>query len=176
MVRYDLSEIEILVVDGNGRMLDLLEDVLTALGVRRVHRESDPIRALAAFDANTIDLVLTEWNLEPLGGRELVKRLRDGERRGDWKVPILLLTDQSDRATVQQARDAGVTEFLAKPFTAAGLYERLITMIEQPRAFVAAESYRGPDRRRRDGAGYDGPDRRRRGGRNAARRPAETPA
>ena len=59
-----------------------------------------------------------------------------------------------------EARDAGVTEFLVKPVSAKALVDRLRTVIERQRMFVRAESYTGPDRRRRTTAGYKGPLRR----------------
>jgi len=57
------------------------------------------------------------------------------------------------------ARDHGVTEFLAKPFTVQAFFDRLVSVIIRPRAFVDAESYFGPDRRRRQTT-ISGPDRR----------------
>jgi two-component system chemotaxis response regulator CheY len=59
-----------------------------------------------------------------------------------------------------QARDAGVTEFLVKPFTARDLYRRLYQIIERPRQFVRSEDFFGPDRRRKGAADYQGPLRR----------------
>jgi two-component system chemotaxis response regulator CheY len=61
---------------------------------------------------------------------------------------------------VNEARDAGVTEFLTKPLTARGVVERLHQAIDNKRPFIRSSSYFGPDRRRRTDANYDGPWRR----------------
>jgi hypothetical protein len=61
---------------------------------------------------------------------------------------------------VNEARDAGVTEFLAKPLTARGVVERLHQAIDNKRPFIRSLSYFGPDRRRRADALFQGPWRR----------------
>jgi DNA-binding response OmpR family regulator len=61
---------------------------------------------------------------------------------------------------VEAARDAGVTEFLAKPIAAHNLFARITEILERPRAFVRCGSYFGPDRRRHDIENYMGPWRR----------------
>ena len=71
-----------------------------------------------------------------------------------------MITGHSTMARVNEARDAGVSEFLAKPLTARGVIERLHQAIENPRTFVRTEDYFGPDRRRRDDPAYTGPRRR----------------
>jgi two-component system chemotaxis response regulator CheY len=65
---------------------------------------------------------------------------------------------------VHEARDAGVDEFLAKPLTAKGVIERMTQVIDHPRPYVRAESYFGPDRRRRADPNYRGPWRREKDG------------
>ena len=60
-----------------------------------------------------------------------------------------MLTGYTDRLRVFHARDAGVTEFMAKPISPKSLYARISAVIDRPRPFVRAEDYFGPDRRRR---------------------------
>ena len=61
---------------------------------------------------------------------------------------------------MEAARDAGVTEFLAKPITAHNLFARIAEIVERPRAFVRCDNYFGPDRRRHQNDDYPGPWRR----------------
>ena len=63
-------------------------------------------------------------------------------------------------ARVQEARNAGVNEFLAKPLTARGVVERINQIVEHPRPYVKTEAYFGPDRRRRSDPNFQGPFRR----------------
>ena len=58
------------------------------------------------------------------------------------------------------ARDAGVTEFLAKPISAKGLYQRILNVVANPRPFIKTKTYFGPDRRRNTNNAYIGPERR----------------
>ena len=71
-----------------------------------------------------------------------------------------MMTGYSHKLRAEEARDAGVTEFLVKPFTAKDMYLRIEALIEKPRRFVDAENFFGPDRRRRVVKDYDGPFRR----------------
>jgi two-component system, chemotaxis family, chemotaxis protein CheY len=75
-------------------------------------------------------------------------------------VPIIMLTGHSEKKRVTAARDAGVTEFLAKPISAKSLYERVLNIVVNPRPFIRAKGYFGPDRRRNASANYTGPERR----------------
>jgi len=91
-----------------------------------------------------------------IDGREAVRILR----KNGFKAPIIMLTGHSEKRRVTVARDAGVTEFLAKPITAQNLFTRIAEIVERPRAFVRCDNYFGPDRRRRQNDDYPGPWRR----------------
>jgi DNA-binding response OmpR family regulator len=71
-----------------------------------------------------------------------------------------MLTAHSDKPRVEAARDAGATEFCAKPVTATELLRKVGAVINHPRPFVRSDGYVGPDRRRRDDPDYEGPERR----------------
>src|SRR6516225_2317037 len=75
-------------------------------------------------------------------------------------VPIIMLTGHSEKKRVIAARDAGVTEFLAKPISAKALYQRILNVVANPRPFIKTRTYFGPDRRRNVNPNYSGPDRR----------------
>ena len=61
-----------------------------------------------------------------------------------------MLTGHSELARVQEARDSGIHEFLAKPISAKSLFTRIAAIIENPRPFINTDAYFGPDRRRQD--------------------------
>jgi DNA-binding response OmpR family regulator len=71
-----------------------------------------------------------------------------------------MLTSHSERTKVEAARDAGVSEFCAKPVTAAELLRKIAAVIDHPRSFIRSDDYVGPDRRRRDDPEFRGPERR----------------
>ena len=80
-----------------------------------------------------------------------------------WPVRMMPRCRQLLRARVTVARDAGVTEFLAKPISAKALYERIFNVVANPRPFVKTKTYFGPDRRRNVNPNYAGPERRKGG-------------
>ena len=75
-------------------------------------------------------------------------------------APVILVTGYSALSRVAEARDAGVTEFLVKPFSANDLAKRIAYVINKPRDFIDCTGYFGPDRRRRKNPDYKGPFRR----------------
>jgi DNA-binding response OmpR family regulator len=75
-------------------------------------------------------------------------------------LPIIMMTGHSEKSRVVEARDAGVTEFVAKPLTAKAVLERIQAVIYRPRPFVRTATYFGPGRRRRDDPTFAGPWRR----------------
>jgi two-component system chemotaxis response regulator CheY len=75
-------------------------------------------------------------------------------------VPIIMVTGRAERTFVMQARDAGVTEFVSKPVSAAKLLQRVGIVLTAPRVFIKSATYTGPDRRRRRDPDYAGPLRR----------------
>src|SRR3546814_14906919 len=76
----------------------------------------------------------------------------------DRMMPVIMLTANSEVEYVMESRDKGVTEFLAKPFTADSMYRRLVSVIARPRDFVSVKCYFDPDSRRHK-LPFEGPDR-----------------
>ncbi|MCY1556951.1 hypothetical protein D9M68_937530 [compost metagenome] len=64
-------------------------------------------------------------------------------------MPVIMMSAAPDAKRIAEARDAGVTEFLRKPFAASHLQTRLTSIEANPRGFIEAEQYKGPDRRRK---------------------------
>ena len=93
-------------------------------------------------------------------GLELAQMIRQPESKGNPYAPIIMLTGHSEKRRVTVARDAGVTEFLAKPISAKGLYQRILNVVANPRPFIKTKTYFGPDRRRNTTNAYIGPERR----------------
>ena len=75
--------------------------------------------------------------------------------------PVIMITGHSTLRHVEEARDAGVNEFLTKPVTARGVIDRICKIIDNARPFIRTSDYFGPDRRRRADPRYQGPWRRR---------------
>lgn len=154
-----LSKLRIAVVDDNAAMRGIVRTVLASLGCENVHEAADAKSALAILQAERIDILILDWKMTPIDGLALVKKIRDPETSPNPFLPIIMLTAYGEPSKVREARDAGVTEFMIKPFSAEALYRRLAVIINRPRPFVRTKAFFGPDRRRLEAA-YDGPERR----------------
>lgn len=157
--KIDFAQIRFLIIDPHPLSADLLKDVLQMLGAVGVVKCASSERAIELLRQEPFDIVITELETTPMNGFEFVHFIRTSGNSPNRLLPIIMLTARSEREYVAEARDQGITEFLAKPFTIDALYKRLIAVIARPRQFVDATTYFGPDRRRRPEP-FQGPDRR----------------
>jgi two-component system, chemotaxis family, chemotaxis protein CheY len=149
-----------LVVEDNAHMRALLRSLLHALGMKQVYECTDGASAYNELRERKPDFVLTDLSMKPVDGIEFTRMVRTGQDSPNPYVPIIMITGHTERPRVEAARDAGVTEFLAKPITVQNLLKRIGEIVDRPRPFVRCEGYFGPDRRRRRDENYTGPWRR----------------
>ncbi|HEX7887306.1 MAG TPA: response regulator [Phenylobacterium sp.] len=157
-MRYDL--LKILLVEDNQYMRVLLAEILRAIGVHFIYEANDGAEGLQMMRDYPIDVVMTDLTMLPLDGIDFVRLLRNSPDSPNQMAPVIMITGHSTLVRVHEARDAGVSEFLAKPLTARGVIQRLHQAIEHPRPFFRSDDYFGPDRRRRHDPDYGGPRRR----------------
>jgi len=158
---YDLSRLQILVVEDGAFMQRILRELLRSIGVPSINIAivPDGESALRVLRDKTPDIVVCDWQMPGMSGLELIRKMRDPKAGSNTYVPIILCTAFTDRAKIEAARDAGVHEILAKPLKAEDMYARIASIIESPRPFIRAPNYFGPDRRRQN-LPFDGPDKR----------------
>lgn len=119
-----LSSLSILVVDDEVSVTRLLRMMLSDLGVTQVFTAKngkEALEMLGEFDED-IDLVICDWNMPGCNGLDLLKQIRTV----DPKLPFLMLTARADIASVKEARDFGVSDYLKKPFSAEGLKKKTL--------------------------------------------------
>ncbi|QUD86197.1 response regulator [Phenylobacterium montanum] len=157
--RTGLGGFHILVIDDNAQMRTIIGTVLAAAGVRNLHYAQDGREGLVMLAQRPIDVVFVDLEMPVMNGLAFIRAARalEGDKR---RTPIIMLTGHSDTPSVLRARDLGVDEFLGKPVTAKSILQRLEMVIFRQRAFVIAQRYVGPDRRRRTMLNYAGPRRR----------------
>jgi len=160
MVRIEFNRLRFLVIDDNAHMRRILRTLLHGFGAREVYEAEDGASGLEAFTHYMPDVLVTDWAMPIFDGLELTNMIRQPGANSNPYVPIIMLTGHSEKKRVVAARDAGVTEFLAKPISAKGLYQRIVNVVANPRPFIKTKSYFGPDRRRSNNTGYVGPERR----------------
>ncbi|MBT3809321.1 MAG: response regulator [Rhodospirillaceae bacterium] len=139
-----------MIVDDNAHMRRLLRSILEALTVSQVREADNGVAALNDSKLLIPDVIITDMMMEPLNGLEFTRMLRDDPTHPATRVPVLMITGHSEKQHVESARDAGVTEFLAKPVTVKGVGARLNSLLANPRPFVRTQTFTGPDRRRRE--------------------------
>lgn len=159
---YKLQKITVLIVDENPHVANLMRSMLNTFGVQNVVNARNSVEALKLVRQYNPDIIFADWVMKPDDGIEFTYNLRHDPSVPNPFVPVILLSGSTVKRRVMDARDAGVTEFLAKPFTAQDVYKRLSHIIEKPRQFVRAPDFFGPDRRRRPKkkTEYAGPERR----------------
>ena len=159
---YKLEKVKILIVDDMQPMLDLTKSVLKIFGFKLVFTAPNAEEAFEIVCKEDPDLIITDWMMSPVDGLEFAKQVRRDPLSPNPYVPVLMMTGFSARFRVENARDAGITEFMVKPFSARDLYKRVVQIVERPRQFVEAGEFFGPDRRRKSDENYEGPRRRER--------------
>lgn len=150
-----------LVVEDTAPMRKLIISVLETLGVGRIYDADSGEKGFEAFRKHIPDILIADWHMEPMNGIALTQEVRNNALSPNRMAPVILVTGYSALSRVAEARDAGVTEFLVKPFSANDLAKRLAYVINKPRDFIDCTDYFGPDRRRRANPDYRGPERRR---------------
>lgn len=167
MADFNLSALKILVVDDYTPMRRILWNVFRELGVFSIaeaENGADALQMMKGFGGEppyVPDILITDHIMAPVDGLKLTRMIRRDADSPNPFLPVIMVTARTEIDHVVKARDAGVTEFLAKPVSARLVYCRLRTVIESPRPFVRAPGFFGPDRRRRQ-LRHGGEDRRRR--------------
>lgn len=155
-----LDRLRLLIVDDNPHMIHVAKTILRGFGIKDFQEALNAKDAFELVKKSSFDLIITDYAMSPVDGCEFTKLLRTAADSPNHFVPVIMLTAYAEKSTVEAARDAGVTEFCAKPITAADLYRKVCSVINSPRSFVRTSVYFGPDRRRRTHEAYKGQERR----------------
>ena len=148
--KVDLQFVKIMVIDDSLHMRRIIKQLLLTLGCKDVCEVRNPAQALKELVNFHADIIILEWNTEPIDGFEFVKMVRTAEDSPDHFVPILILSGFTELQHVARARDAGANDFLAKPISTDTLGKRLNAILNNRREFISTDSYFGPCRRRRN--------------------------
>lgn len=154
-----LKELTIMVVDDQSFITSMLRQILKVLGAENIYLFADGESAWEFFLDKQVDLIFMDWQMQPISGIELTKRIRTSLESTNMFVPIIMVTAFREREHVFKARDAGVTEYVVKPISPKSLFSRIDEVIEKPRQFIRVGEFFGPDRRRQK-KGYSGNERR----------------
>lgn len=149
----------VVIIDPNPAAARLMSDLLKGYGAREIAVESDEARVIDLVREMDPGLIVVEHSGPRLNGEQLVRKIRRSSL-SCRRVPIIMVTAEATATSIRGARDAGVHEFLRKPFTSGDLLRRLENLATKPRDWVEAVGYIGPDRRRFNSVDYNGPGKR----------------
>jgi CheY-like chemotaxis protein len=159
MQKQSFAKLDVLVCDPNQHMGTLIGQMLRHLKVHAVEEVQSTNAALSSLTNRKFGLILLDDLIGPTDSVELVRALRAKEAGLNRTTPVVMMSSAPEAARILAARDAGVTEFLRKPFAAVHVESRLNSIFGAPRKFVEGGAYKGPDRRRRK-TEFKGDDRR----------------
>ena len=112
---------KVLVADDSGVMRKIIVRALNTCGVTDVVEATDGLDAVDQFGKEDVNLVMTDWNMPKMNGIELTKTIR----ASGSNVPIIMVTTEADKRSVMNAIEAGVNDYLTKPFEQADLYAKI---------------------------------------------------
>lgn len=158
--KIEFDQMSFLIVDDNSHMRRLVRSLLHGFGSRQVFEAEDGAGGLEAVETYGPDVLITDWAMPIFDGLELVQMIRNPDSCRNAYIPIIMLTGHAEKHRVVQARDMGVTEFLAKPISAKALFDRIYNIVMNPRPFIRARGFFGPDRRRFINPNFTGEERR----------------
>ena len=145
---YDISDLNVLIIDDNRYTLSMLREMLRWLNVRNVNFAKNGKEALS-IKVET-DLIFCDLHMTPISGMEFTNLLRTNKTAYPRSTPIIMLTGHTERERVIQARDMGSSLYLAKPISVRRLYQAITQIIGSSQKFIETDGYIGPDRRRKN--------------------------
>lgn len=121
------KNMNVLIVDDYKTMLRIVGNLLKQLGFSNVDEATDGAMALDMFKKKNYGLIISDWNMEPMSGFDLLKQVRGGTANSN--VPFIMVTAESKTENVIAAKQAGVSNYIVKPFNAETLKAKMTTVL-----------------------------------------------
>ena len=121
------KNMQVLVVDDYKTMIRIIKNLLKQLGFNNVEEATDGGSALQKLRDGSFGLVISDWNMEPMTGLQLLKEVRSDARLKE--MPFIMVTAESKTENVIAAKEAGVSNYIVKPFNAATLKAKLVGVL-----------------------------------------------
>ncbi len=121
------KNMNILIVDDYKTMLRIINNLLRQLGFVNIDEATDGTMALDLFNKKKYGLVISDWNMEPMSGLDLLKNVR--ALNDNQSVPFIMVTAESKTENVVAAKQAGVNNYIIKPFNADTLKTKITAVL-----------------------------------------------
>lgn len=122
----DPAAMNVLIVDDYKTMLRVVNSLLNQIGFKNVDEATDGTMALEMLKKKKYGLVISDWNMEPMSGFDLLKTVRTVNND---KVPFIMVTAESKVENIMAARQAGVNNYIVKPFSAETLKSKIVAVL-----------------------------------------------
>ncbi len=124
------KNMNVLVVDDYQTMIRIIKNLLKQLGFNNVDEATTGQGALDQINAKQYGLIISDWNMEPMSGLDLLKTVRSTQGNDNIsKVPFIMVTAESKTENVIAAKQAGVNNYIVKPFNAETLKTKIAAVI-----------------------------------------------
>ena len=120
---------KVLVVDDFATMRRIVKNILNQIGFKNIIEADDGSSALEVLKKDKVDLIMSDWNMPKVTGLELLKAVRSDESMKD--MPFLMVTAEGQNDSLVQTVQAGVSDYIVKPFTADTVKEKLEKMFKK---------------------------------------------
>ncbi len=127
MVIHNNRNIPILIVDDNKTMLRIVRNLLSQNGFLNVEEATDGQGAIAKMQEKSFSLIISDWNMKPMTGLELLKHIRADEKLKT--TPFIMVTAESKEENIIAAKQAGVNNYIVKPFSAETLKSKIVSVL-----------------------------------------------
>ncbi len=117
------TNMTVLVVDDFATMRRIISNVLKQLGYENILEAEDGTKALQVLETEKVDFVITDWNMPQMSGLDLLKAIRASEDKKD--IPVLMVTAEAMQENIMKAAQAGVNNYIIKPFDAKTLSDKI---------------------------------------------------
>ncbi len=117
----------VLIVDDYETMIRTIGNLMRKLGFANIDEASDGHQALEKLRSRTYGLVISDWNMRPMSGLELVRQMRSNARLD--QVLVVMISAEDGEETIAAAKQAGVSEYIVKPFCASALKDKLTPIL-----------------------------------------------
>lgn len=123
------KNMNVLIVDDYNTMLRIVKNLLKQLGFSNVDEAMDGSQALEMVKQKSYGLIISDWNMEPMTGYEFLKEVRGAEGQPYQKTPFIMVTAESKTENVIMAKQAGVNNYIVKPFNAETLKSKMAAVL-----------------------------------------------
>lgn len=148
-MKVKFAPLHVLVAEDLQPMRELIREVLRAMGVGDITAARNGEDAYHKYMTYSPDIIITDWDMPVCDGLELAQNIRRSKDSPKRKIPIIMMSGFTSPQKISEARDCGVTEFVAKPFSSGDIAKKILNIVNSPREFVVAPGFVGPSRRRR---------------------------